>query len=59
MPKRIIVTYSCDHDGKKLPPRSDKYWDIMPRHHEKVCYCRPIPTLMKSTIEVKDDHQPS
>ena len=59
MPKRIIVTHTCDHDGPKCRYQIEKFWDMMPEHYAKVCYCAGKPTLMKSTIEVKDDHQPS
>jgi len=59
MPKRIIVTHICQHDGPKLHPQVDKYWDTTPGSLTRTCFCRASqPTQMTFTIEVKEDDQP-
>ena len=58
MPKRIIVTHTCQHDGPKLSPQVDKYWDTIPAGG-KECLCQAgRPTMMQRTIEVKEDTLP-
>lgn len=61
MPKRITITYECDHPGEKLPPVVEKTWDTAP-DYDRVCFCmrdnekgKPLPTKMKITnVEVTD-----
>lgn len=62
MPNRITVTYTCNHEGKKLPPVVEKHWGIC-QPPAKVCFCLPDgekpgqfkPTLMNFKIEVSED----
>ena len=61
MPKRITITYECDHPGDKLRPVEEKFWDTAPSY-DRVCYCLrnnekagALPTKMKiAKIEVVD-----
>lgn len=60
MPKRITITYTCDHGGEKLPAVTEKFWDTCPDYN-RVCWCmtdreknKPMPTPMKYTCEITD-----
>lgn len=46
MQKRITITYTCDHAGKRLPPVVEKFWDssLPPA---RVCWCQNDPEKMK------------
>ena len=59
MPSRIIITYTCAHKGKTLPPVVVKDWDTtLPPG--RVCWCQkdpekmlPMATPMSWTVSVK------
>ena len=64
MPKRITITYRCDHAGDKLPDVVLKYWDTAPES-DRYCFCmrddekgKPKPTLMKIVSVDVLDSQP-
>lgn len=40
MSSRITVVYTCNHEGKKLSPIEQKFWDICPPPGA-VCFCLP------------------
>ncbi len=40
MQNRITITYTCAHEGKKLFPVVQKFWDCCPPP-AAVCYCLP------------------
>ena len=53
MPKRITITYACDHAGDKIPNVVEKYWESAP-DIDRMCFClrdnekgRQMPTKMK------------
>lgn len=59
MSNRIIITYTCAHDGKKIDPLVIKDWDTtLPPG--RVCWCcndpekhLPKPTPMNWTVKVE------
>ena len=38
MPKRITITYTCDHAGERIPDVVEKSWDSAPQV-DRACYC--------------------